>query len=653
MVPALPPEVLLKGQSALMERLQQSLGLELDEFNRLVVPVVLRYVERVHLLPASESDHHCGRGGLLRHGIEAACFAARLAEGRLFALNVEPEYRKTIDPKWRLATVFAALMHDLGKVVIDVNAVSEDGTHVWNGHGPSLWEWTQRHGLTGYYVRWNSGRRGNRHASFGAVLVREILGADMLEHLSCDGARDVMDKMVLAFTQPEARSTNIIASLASDAEQSSVEFDLEDQAKRAIAAGGSPDRSNGMLIVRAMGRLVNEGEWKLNTVGHPLWLTTSGLFGLMPDILKGPIDRLSKEGKLKGVPRNTGQIIDLLTHHRFITLTPEGQPFWMIDIASESATVGVTAIQLALPDVVMGDSRTAPANVRIRALAPTEIADTLPVSPTVASRSSQDAADVIASQPSDEPAGTGADTPSAGGAPNTDSTTTALLSQIGQLRPKAGMVVVAMIQDLLNGRRVWGKDADFFDGRVIFAYPDMFVGHGMGPLEQRNDLNDSGWIVVDPASQKMVVEIEKNGIKISGCFGNEDLSRLMYELLKSTPSLTVASKPLVQAVADDEAVPTVITKAHLTEKLPHKIPKHIRMGFKRQMYAGMRSARITPNSTSLALSEFVTSACVMRDIHKGMAFELLSLTPNPVLTVGNDKKAYRLSPDFDPESNDG
>src|SRR5438445_3912683 len=86
-IPAAPPEYLLESQDGLIRQLRQTLGTPREEFAQLVMPVLLRFANFVHLLPASESHHHCGQGGLLRHGLEVAFFSARLGEGMVFATD--------------------------------------------------------------------------------------------------------------------------------------------------------------------------------------------------------------------------------------------------------------------------------------------------------------------------------------------------------------------------------------------------------------------------------------------------------------------------------------------------------------------------------------------------------------------------------------
>ncbi|MEA1053921.1 TraI domain-containing protein, partial [Lamprobacter modestohalophilus] len=63
-----------------------------------IEPVICRYAAFVHLLPASEAHHHCGSGGLLRHGLEVAFRATMLSQGVLVARDRPREQQLQIEP---------------------------------------------------------------------------------------------------------------------------------------------------------------------------------------------------------------------------------------------------------------------------------------------------------------------------------------------------------------------------------------------------------------------------------------------------------------------------------------------------------------------------------------------------------------------------
>lgn len=118
-LPVAPLDKILATQAELIEKVRNSLGFTVDDFNRLVLPVIQRYAAFVHLLPASESHHHRGAGGLFRHGLEVAFWAAQASESVIFSIEGTPRERRDNEPRWRLASCFSGLLHDVGKPLSD------------------------------------------------------------------------------------------------------------------------------------------------------------------------------------------------------------------------------------------------------------------------------------------------------------------------------------------------------------------------------------------------------------------------------------------------------------------------------------------------------------------------------------------------------
>ena len=119
-------------QAELVERIRNALGFNREQQQALILPVIHRYAEFVHLLPASEAHHHRGAGGLFRHGLEVAFWAAQASEAVIFSMEGSPRERRNNAPRWRLASCFSGLLHDVGKPLSDVSVTDKDGSVTWN-----------------------------------------------------------------------------------------------------------------------------------------------------------------------------------------------------------------------------------------------------------------------------------------------------------------------------------------------------------------------------------------------------------------------------------------------------------------------------------------------------------------------------------------
>ena len=76
-LPVAPIDKVVETQRDLVERIRNALGFTREQHEKLLLPVIKRYAEFVHLLPASEAHHHRGAGGLFRHGLEVAFWVQR------------------------------------------------------------------------------------------------------------------------------------------------------------------------------------------------------------------------------------------------------------------------------------------------------------------------------------------------------------------------------------------------------------------------------------------------------------------------------------------------------------------------------------------------------------------------------------------------
>lgn len=79
-LPAVPPAKLLETQAALLDRISDTAITTPSEFALLYVPTIERFASFAHLLPASQSHHHRGAGGLLRHSLEVGLWALQSAD---------------------------------------------------------------------------------------------------------------------------------------------------------------------------------------------------------------------------------------------------------------------------------------------------------------------------------------------------------------------------------------------------------------------------------------------------------------------------------------------------------------------------------------------------------------------------------------------
>ena len=119
-----------------LEHIWQRTSLSRKHFASLYLAPLQRYAELVQQFPASEAHHHAYPGGMLDHGLEIVAYALKLRQSYLLPTGTTPEDQVVQAEAWTAAIAYAALLHDIGKIAVDLHVEHADGSiwHPW--HGP-------------------------------------------------------------------------------------------------------------------------------------------------------------------------------------------------------------------------------------------------------------------------------------------------------------------------------------------------------------------------------------------------------------------------------------------------------------------------------------------------------------------------------------
>lgn len=113
----------------------QNVSMSPEMFKRYYRGPIEKYAEMVQLLPASESHHHSHIGGMLDHGLEVISIATKLRQNYVLPQNAIPEEQAKQLDVWTAAIIYGALLHDIGKVAVDIEVIQKNGErwYPWNG----------------------------------------------------------------------------------------------------------------------------------------------------------------------------------------------------------------------------------------------------------------------------------------------------------------------------------------------------------------------------------------------------------------------------------------------------------------------------------------------------------------------------------------
>ncbi len=282
-------------------------------FDAYVRTPIERYAELVQLLPASETHHHSYPGGMLDHGLEIMCYALRIRRKHLLPPGARPEDQVSVGELWSMGVLYAALLHDLAKALVDVEILLKDGTpwHLWNGPIPQP-----------YRIRYRPGRDYHLHEAAGALMCREVLGGVVLDWLYSDLA---LFGLVMYAVSGHLERAGIVGEIVHQADKKSVSKAMGGDISRLSAA---PKQSLQRKLVDGLRHLVKDGKLPLNgTKGSAVFLSEEAVWFVSPTVPRLLKTYLLEQG-IGGVPSDESRLYDEMLAHGLIMPNPEGLAVW-------------------------------------------------------------------------------------------------------------------------------------------------------------------------------------------------------------------------------------------------------------------------------------------------------------------------------------
>ena len=295
----------------LLRAIQESTSLTAPVFEAYVKEPLQRYAERVQLLPASESHHHSYPGGMLDHGLETCVFGLRLRRQHLLPPKESPEKQSSTGELWSVAVIYACLLHDIAKVIVDVDI------HLKSGRRWCLWEGTIP---DQYRVRYIKGRDYFLHAAANPLLCKEVIGNAGLEWLR---SQPELFGLVMYAISGHAERSGVIGEIVSQADRASVAKSLGGKVSNIDKA---PRESLQSKLKGAIRHIVTE-KIRLNEKGAQGFVTAEALWLVTPLVPREIKSYLLSHG-IEGVPSNESRLYDEMQSHGLIIENPEGRSVW-------------------------------------------------------------------------------------------------------------------------------------------------------------------------------------------------------------------------------------------------------------------------------------------------------------------------------------
>lgn len=326
----------------LLEHIWQRTSLSRGQFAALYLAPLERYAELVQQFPASESHHHAYPGGLLDHGLEIVAYALKLRQSHLLPAGTTPEDQAAQAEAWTAATAYAALLHDIGKIAVDLHVEMSDGSvwHPW--HGPLQHP---------YRFRYRKDREYRLHSAASGLLYNRLLDRDILDWLS--GYRELWAALLYVLAG-QYEHAGVLGELVTQADRASVAQELGGDPAKAMAA---PKHALQRKLLEGLRYLLKE-ELKLNQPqASDGWLTQDALWLVSKTVSDKLRAHLLSQG-IEGIPANNTAVFNILQDHGMLQATPDDKAIWKAVVTSEAGwTHTFTLLRLAPALIWEGSER--------------------------------------------------------------------------------------------------------------------------------------------------------------------------------------------------------------------------------------------------------------------------------------------------------
>lgn len=313
----------------LLARIWQYTALAQTQFDQLYLDPIRRYANYVQLLPASEAHHHAYPGGMLDHGLELMACSLKLRQSHLLPSGSAPEDQAAQSDAWSAAIAYGALLHDIGKIAVDVSVEYQDGERWRPWHGPL------KHP---YRFRYMPGRDYKLHATAAGLLFTRILTPPLLDWLS---RYPVLWGQLLSLLANHYEHAGTLGELVRRADRVSTAQNIGANPAKALQA---PTHSLQHHLLTGLRHLVKT-EFKLNQPGATGWLTEKHLW-LVSKTATDKLRAYLLAQAVDGIPSSNIALFDELQSHGLVEATPEGRAVWEATVSDKDWQQRFTFLRL-------------------------------------------------------------------------------------------------------------------------------------------------------------------------------------------------------------------------------------------------------------------------------------------------------------------
>lgn len=304
-LPVVAPMALVVANTHLIQRLKELTVSDRDNFEFAYLSPIQKLAELVQLLPASSHEHYSAPAGLFKMCLDLAFFSLQSADGKIFTPNETIEMRHRNEPRWRYATFMAAMTSQIYRSLTLMTVANERGEE-WPRFSKSMTEWLQSTNTKRYFIKWHSA--SNVTGAEGASVLAKIIPTERYDWLAQGDVQIVRDMNQVAMGASH-QSDSIMASVIGAIHRRVMDVDEAVRRDRygALTIGMHLEP----YILDAMRYQIENGVWKVNQVGSPVWYGSDGLFIEWPKAHED-IQKVFRKMALTGVPASSITVAEVL-----------------------------------------------------------------------------------------------------------------------------------------------------------------------------------------------------------------------------------------------------------------------------------------------------------------------------------------------------
>jgi len=318
--------ILMNKLDPLIAQCRDRMGFDYAIFKNDCLPVIYKSAEWVQMLPASESHHHAQPGGLVLHMLESASVALRLRQGYLLPVGAAPEEIPERKHRWTYAVFLAALLHDIGRPIADIQVKLKNNTF-WQPLAGSMVE----QGIGQYKLNFEIKKRDYElHKRLPIILFQRLVPAHVLTWLAQD---PMLMQELTSYLSGDSQHDGAIKEIVTKADSESVRQNLLLGPRTRFAAAKTIPLIE--RLMQALRIMLEEGRFSLNRAGAHGWVWDNKLWfvskRVADDVRAFLIERESGEG-IPGKDKND-RIFDTWQEYGALITTPENKAIWSINVS--------------------------------------------------------------------------------------------------------------------------------------------------------------------------------------------------------------------------------------------------------------------------------------------------------------------------------